>query len=91
MPYYFAKLCCCDKIVTRIDVNGKKNHIRACVLPQGAPTSPMLTNIVCQDMDKQLQELAAKHFATFTRYADDITFSCDTNIFNPNSEFCIAL
>ena len=45
------------------------------VLPQGAPTSPYLANIVCRRLDKRLSSLAEKYEATYTRYADDITFS----------------
>jgi len=44
-------------------------------LPQGAPTSPFLSNLVCRSMDRDLQDLARRHKATYTRYADDITFS----------------
>jgi len=44
-------------------------------LPQGAPTSPIVTNMICGKMDSQLQRLAKECKATYTRYADDITFS----------------
>lgn len=44
-------------------------------LPQGAPTSPIVTNMICGKMDSQLQRLAKDCKATYTRYADDITFS----------------
>ena len=46
------------------------------VLPQGAPTSPMLSNLVMRDLDERLVALAAKHGMRYTRYADDLAFSC---------------
>ncbi|WP_312354665.1 reverse transcriptase domain-containing protein, partial [Aminipila sp.] len=45
------------------------------VLPQGAPSSPILTNMICAPMDNNLMRLAKKTGCTYTRYADDITFS----------------
>lgn len=50
-------------------------------LPQGAPTSPVLSNIVCSGMDAGLQRLASRHGCTYTRYADDLTFSTDSQVF----------
>ena len=44
-------------------------------LPQGACTSPALSNIVAYSMDKKLAALAVEHGLTYTRYADDLTFS----------------
>ena len=44
-------------------------------LPQGAPTSPVVSNMICGRMDSELQRLAARNRSTYTRYADDITFS----------------
>ena len=49
-------------------------------LPQGAPTSPILSNMICVRMDKELRNLAKDFKCTYTRYADDITFS--TNLSN---------
>lgn len=46
-------------------------------VPQGAATSPILSNIVCVEMDRSLQALAARKQATYTRYADDLSFSGD--------------
>ena len=48
---------------------------RDTVLPQGAPTSPIIANMVCAKLDSELKTLAKKFHATYTRYADDITFS----------------
>lgn len=45
------------------------------VLPQGSPASPAITNIICLKLDKRLAALSRKYEATFSRYADDITFS----------------
>ncbi len=44
-------------------------------LPQGAPTSPTISNMICGRLDDQLQRLARRHQCLYTRYADDITFS----------------
>lgn len=44
-------------------------------LPQGAPTSPMLANLVCRMLDDRLSALADEHSVRYTRYADDMTFS----------------
>lgn len=44
-------------------------------LPQGAPTSPRLANLVNYVMDKRLDGAARKFGAAYTRYADDLTFS----------------
>jgi len=44
-------------------------------LPQGAPTSPVISNMIACQMDSELLRLAKRYQATYTRYADDITFS----------------
>lgn len=51
------------------------------VLPQGAPTSPTITNILCVKLDRRLNGLAKRFKVEYTRYADDITFSSQTNVF----------
>ncbi|MEZ8348896.1 reverse transcriptase domain-containing protein [Vibrio splendidus] len=45
------------------------------VLPQGAPTSPVISNMISFRLDRQLRNLAHRHSCTYTRYADDISFS----------------
>lgn len=44
-------------------------------LPQGAPTSPRLSNLVNWPLDAALSTAARRHNIAYTRYADDITFS----------------
>ena len=44
-------------------------------LPQGAPTSPALANAVAGPLDRRLAGAATAYDATYTRYADDVTFS----------------
>jgi S1-C subfamily serine protease len=44
-------------------------------LPQGAPTSPVLSNMICYRLDTVLLQIAKSARAIYTRYADDITFS----------------
>ncbi len=48
------------------------------VLPQGAPTSPVISDLIAGILDQRLGRLAAKNKCTYSRYVDDITFS--TNI-----------
>ena len=44
-------------------------------LPQGAPTSPVLSNMICFRLDRELLAFAKGARCIYTRYADDITFS----------------
>lgn len=57
------------------------------VLPQGAPTSPIITNMVCDTLDRRLAGLAKRFGVHYTRYADDITFSSMHNVYQENGEF----
>lgn len=44
-------------------------------LPQGAPTSPIISNMICARLDSKLQQFSQTSRVFYTRYADDITFS----------------
>lgn len=59
-------------------------------LPQGAPTSPIITNLICQVLDMHLLSLAKKFKLDYTRYADDMTFSTNNKAFLNNWEFFYA-
>ena len=56
------------------------------VLAQGFATSPTLSNFICREMDKEIAGVAAAQGITFTRYADDLTFSSDADILRPQGE-----
>ncbi|GAA0370428.1 hypothetical protein GCM10009092_38400 [Bowmanella denitrificans] len=47
-------------------------------LPQGAPTSPKLANLVCAKLDSRLHGYAGPKGIVYTRYADDLTLSAQT-------------
>lgn len=64
--------------------NKRKNTIG---LSQGSPLSPILSNIVCADLDKKLNGLAALYRAKYSRYADDITFSSSNNLYLQVNDF----
>jgi len=52
-------------------------------LPQGACTSPILSNMLCSRLDTQLSRLSRKHHCRYTRYADDLVFSATGAKFPP--------
>jgi RNA-directed DNA polymerase len=53
-------------------------------LPQGAPSSPVVSNMICAKMDTRLRKLAQANKCTYTRYADDITISTNLPTFPGN-------
>ncbi len=72
-------LLCTEPPRIAAELDGKVYHVAlgARVLPQGACTSPAITNALCRRLDRRLAGLATKHGFTYTRYADDLTFSGD--------------
>ena len=50
-------------------------------LPQGAPTSPILSNLLCRRLDSRLFKWARRNGYRYSRYADDLTFSTDNEHF----------
>lgn len=70
-------LICTEAPRQEVEHEGKIYHVAlgARSLPQGAPTSPTLTNLICVRMDRRLTGLARKFGWRYSRYADDIAFS----------------
>ncbi|WP_338765408.1 reverse transcriptase family protein [Bernardetia sp. ABR2-2B] len=63
----------------KVDKETGKTHR---FLPQGSPASPAITTLIAYKMDKRLNGLAKKMGFTYTRYADDLTFSSDLDLKN---------
>jgi retron-type reverse transcriptase len=61
------------------------------VVPQGAPTSPVISNICAMTLDNRLSGLARRFHLTYTRYADDITFSSNHNVYQKDGAFMAEL
>ncbi len=68
---------CCHK-----NEAGTKN-----VLPQGAATSPILTNAICDNLDRRMLGVAHRFGLHYSRYADDMTFSSMHNVYQEGSDF----
>jgi len=51
-------------------------------LPIGSPASPVISNFICIQLDKDLKKFANANDLRYSRYADDLTFSSDTKISN---------
>ncbi len=72
-----ANFCLSPKIATVIaQIACYENQ-----LPQGAPTSPIVSNFIAKILDIHLLKLAKKYNLTYTRYADDLTFSYNGKVF----------
>lgn len=72
-------LLCTEPPRLETEFDGKVYHVALGqrVLPQGACTSPAITNLLCRRLDRRLAGLGKRHGYHYTRYADDLTFSGD--------------
>lgn len=70
-------LICTDSARIEATLDNKKYFVALTerYLPQGACTSPSLTNIICKRLDSRLTGLCQKFDFTYTRYADDMVMS----------------
>lgn len=78
-----AGLCSMRMTIT----NQEGKTIKRFVLPQGAPTSPIITNMICDTLDRRLAGLAKRFGLKYSRYADDITFSSMHNVYHEGGTF----
>ena len=70
-------LICTESPREMVEHNGKTHYVALAerCLPQGAPTSPAITNVLCLKLDRRISGTASKFNWRYTRYADDLTFS----------------
>lgn len=70
-------LLCTEPDIVQTELDGVTYYVAQGTrhLPQGAPTSPAITNLLCRHLDSRLSGFARKHQLTYTRYADDLTLS----------------
>lgn len=72
----FALICTYAETET-VEMDGVSYYVQKGnrFLPQGSPASPAISNLIAFKLDNKIQGLAAKFNFTYTRYADDLSFS----------------
>ena len=70
-------LICTEPEINRIELDDEIYHVAVSdrFLPQGAPTSPAITNLLCRRFDARMSGVCKKLGFVYTRYADDLSFS----------------
>lgn len=74
-------LICTETPYDKVEMDGVEYFVQKAerVLPQGSPASPAISNLIAFRLDKKIEGLAAKYDFTYTRYADDLSFSTSAN------------
>lgn len=76
-----AMICTyCERMAIEVKEQTKYVKTSERILPQGSPSSPMITNIICKNLDKRINDLAKIYDFKYSRYADDMSFSFEKNI-----------
>lgn len=81
--FELSRLCTWDDQRDKVDPARKDRYSKIAAyqggfggfLPQGAPTSGALANLVVRPMDERLSRIASQHHVVYTRYSDDMVFS----------------
>lgn len=100
LSFQMARLCTKAKAKAGLNLNKQVNTSKKYalekysnkmkgVLPQGAPTSPILSNLIGFKMDEALQKIADGNEFIYSRYADDICFSSPDKALD--REFCLLI
>jgi RNA-directed DNA polymerase len=82
LSYDIARLLCVNAPKSYWKEIRKENRLKKklintkpAILPQGAPTSPMVSNLISKRLDKAFTNYCSKCNIVYSRYADDLTFS----------------